>query len=233
MSNSKHKTMILLGGWSMILFAILFIGCTILIDNLAQAQTLLYSMEQHSLFKVAAGTETIRTLLVIYAVLPLLLIPAAVGCFYAFIDPHEAQMRCGMYFATAGALSLSLSLLMLPSINWHLATYISTQTGAIQGAMIIILQALHSYFGVFVGDILGLGCILVWLIITSIVMMRTSVMPHVMGVIELIIAIVAALLLVLRYSTFIPDVYINVQAPGLITLWLFLCGIGLVSLRKD
>lgn len=232
-TNSKHNTMILLGGWSMILFAILFVGITLLIDNLVQAQTMLYTMEQHNLFKVSTGSETIRVLLIIYAVLPLLLIPAAVGCFYAFIDPHEAQMRCGMYFATAGALALSLSLLMLPSINWHLVTYIGTLTGPTQGAMIITLQAMHNYFGVMVGDILGFGCILVWLIITSSVMIRTAVMPHVVGVIELIIAITAAFILILRYTGLVSDVYINIQTPGIIALWLFICGIGLVSLRKE
>jgi len=233
MNNSKHETMIYVGAWSMLLFAILYVGLTMVINNLAQSQTMLYGMEEHNLFKVAMGTMTIRTLLVIYGVMPLLLIPAAVGCFYAFIEPHEAQMRCGMYFATAGALALSLSLLMIPSINWHLVSYIPNLTGDVRAAMIINLQGIHSYFGVFVGDILGLGSILVWFFITSLVMLRTSVIPHIMGVIELIIAIVAALLLILRYTGLIPMLYSNIQAPGLIALWLFLCGISLMSLRKD
>lgn len=233
MSKSKHTTMIILGGWSMILFSILFIGITILIDNLAQAQTGLYSMEQHNLFKVAAGSETIRSLLIFYGILPLLLIPSAVGCFYAFIEPHEAHMRCGMYFATAGALALSMSLLMLPSINWHLATYINTLSGPVQGAMIIILQGLHNYFGVFVGDVLGLGCILVWFFITSLVMIKTPIMPHIIGVIELVLAIITALILFLRFTGWVPDVQVNIQAPAVMALWLFICGISLVSLRKN
>lgn len=232
MANSKHATMILIGGWSMVLFSILFIGITLLVDNLVQAQMMLYGMEQHNLFKVAAGSEIIRTLLVIYGVLPLLLIPGAVATFYTFIEPHEANMRCGMYFATAGALALSLSILMLPSINWHLVTYIGTMGGESQASMIIMLQAMHTYFGIFVGDILGLGCLLVWAFITSFVMLRTSVMPHVLGVIQLIIAIIAALVLIFRYTGLIPDVYANVQAPGLIALWVFITGIGLISLRK-
>lgn len=232
MDNSRHETMITLGGWSMIIFSILFVGITILIDNLAQAQTMLYGMEQHSLFKVAAGSETIRSLLILYALLPLLLIPGAVACFYAFIEPHEAHMRCGMYFATAGALALSISLLMLPSLNWHLVSYIPTLTGSVQSAIIINLQAIHTYFGVFIGDILGLGCLLIWIFITSFVMIRTPVLPHLVGVFELIFAFCAALILLIRYFGLASQVWVNIQAPAIIALWIFICGIGLVSLRQ-
>lgn len=231
--NGKHTTMILIGGWSMVIFSILFVGITMLIDGLAQAQTMLYGMEQHNLFKVAAGTGTIRTLLIFYAALPLLLIPASVGTYYTFIDKHEANMRVGMYFAAGGAFALTLSLLMLPSINWHMVSYIQTQTGNIQSAMMIILQSMHSYFGIFVGDMMGFGCLLVWFYITSIVMLRSDEMPHPLGVIELIIAILATLILFLRYTDLVPNIHVNVQVPGIMALWLFLCGIGLISLRKE
>lgn len=231
--NGRHSTMIITGGWAMIIFSILFVGITLLIDNLAQVQTMPYGMEQQPhLFKVAAGTDAIRALLIIYGITPLLLIPGAVGAFYAFIDPHEANMRCGMYFATAGALALSLSLLMLPSLNWYLISFIKTMPRSSQPEMIIILQGMHSYFGVFVGDILGFGSLLVWFLITSFVMLRTAIMPHIVGVIELIIAICAAFILLLHYSNLMPNAFVNIQVPGIIALWVFICGIGLVSLRK-
>jgi len=233
MSDSRHSTMILIGGWSMVLFSILFIGITLLIDSLAQAQTMLYGMEQHNLFKVAAGSGTIRTLLTIYALVPLLLIPGAVGTYYTFIEKHEANMRVGMYFATAGVLAVCLSLMMLPSINWHLTTYIQALPPVQQSNLIILLQSFHSYFGVFVGDTLGFTCLLVWFYITSFVMLRTNVMPHAVGVVQLIIAIFATLILMIRYSGLVPDIHINIQAPGIMALWIFIAGISLISLRKD
>lgn len=228
----NHTKMILVGGWCLVLFSILFIGLTILLDNVVQHQPMLYGLERHALFKVMAGTDTIRYILVLFSVTPLLLIPGAVGAYYNFIDKHEANMRVGMYFATTGAIGLTLSLMMLPSINWHLATYIQTLKGVDQGSMIIILQSLHSYFGVFVGDMLGLGCILVWFFITSFVMLRSSHIPHIVGTIELILAILAALILLARYSGIAPNLYLNIQVSGIIALWVFVCGIGLISLRK-
>ena len=233
MSHGRHTTMVVFGGWAMVIFAILFVGITLLIDSLAQVQQMLYGMEQHSLFKVAAGSNTIRTLLVIYAVLPLLIIPGAVGSFYIFSDQYEANMRCGTFFAVGGAFALALSLLMLPSINWHLVSYINSMPANEQSMMIILLQSFHSYFGVYVGDILGFGSLLVWFFISSIVMLKTDHMPHIVGVIQLIIAICAALILALRYTGLVPDVHVNVQAPGIFALWIFIYGIALISLRKD
>lgn len=232
MSNEKHSTMIYVGGWSLVIFSILFVGLTLVIDNLLQFQHGLYSLEQDNLFKVAAGSEAIRTLLIIYGLLPMLLIPGAVAMFYSFIDVHEANMRVGMYFATAGALALSISLLMLPSLNWQLLTYIPTLTGNDQAMMIVLLKAWHTYLGLYIGDVLGFGSLLVWFFITSFVMLRDPAMPHVVGLIQIIISICAALILLLRYLNITPEVIANVQAPGIIALWIFIAGISLISFRK-
>lgn len=232
MYNGKHSTMILVGGWCLILFAILFVGLTIAVDILVKLQPMLYGQEQHNLFKVASVSPTIRTLLTIYAVSPLLLIPGAVAAYYTFIDVHEANMRVGMYFATAGALALSLSLMMLPSFNTHLVSYIQGMPDETQKSLIVVLASLHSYFGVFVGDLLGYGCLFVWFFITSFVMLRDPAMPRAVGVIELIITIVAAIVLAISYMGIIPDVYSNVQAPAIAALWIFICGVSLVSLRR-
>lgn len=233
MNGSKHDTMITFGGWCLVLFSILFIGLTLLIDGMAQKQVMLYSMENHNLFKVAAGSEMLRLVLTSYALVPLLLIPGAVAAFYAFIDRHEANMRVGMYFATAGAFALCLGLLLLPSLNWYLVGHIGKMTTPDQISAITFLQGLHSYFGVFVGDLLGFGCLLVWFFITSLVMFRSPVVPHAVGIILLILAITAALVLAFRYTGLVPDTHINVQAPGIFALWTFICGITLISLRKN
>lgn len=230
--HHHHTTMILVGGWLMVLFSILFVGVTLAIDNLAQSQTMLYGLESHNLFKVAAGSGAIRFLLTIYGLLPLLLIPGAVATYYTFRHLHAANMRVGMYFATTGVIALAFSLLMLPSLNWHLVTYINALPVADQPSMIVMLQAIHTYFGVFIGDLLGIGSLLVWFFITSFVMMRDPAMPRPVGIIQLIIALLATLALALRYSAVMPETYVNMQVPGLVALWIFICGISLISLRR-
>ncbi len=228
----KHTKMILVGGWCMVFFAILYIGITLLLDNIVQNQTMLYSLERHDLFKVMAGSGSIRALLVFFSLLPLLLIPGAVGAYYNFNDKHEANMRVGMYFATTGVIGLTLSLMMLPSINWYLGTFIPSVSGQTQAAMIVLLQSIHSYFGVFVGDMLGVGCLLVWFFITSFVTIRSNAMPHIVGTIELILAVLTAGVLILRYTGIAPNIHFNIQVGSLMALWIFVCGISLISLRK-
>lgn len=233
MNNLKHDTIVLIGGWCMVVFSILFIGITIAIDNMLQTQPMLYSMEQHNLFKVAAGSTAIRMLFVLYAITPLLLIPGAVSTYYAFIEKYEVNMRIALYFAMIGTIALMLSMLMLPTLNWHLVSHIQVMPSAEQSAMIILLQSFHNYFGILIGDIMGFGCILVWMFTFSIITLRSDSMPHVLGVILLIIATFAAFIFMLRTTTLLPPISTHVQLPGIIALWIFICGIGLISLRKE
>lgn len=225
--------MILVGGWMMILFSILYVGFTVFIDILIQNQPMLYDLGKQELFKVTAGSKLVRALLSFYAVVPMLLIPSAVGAYYAFIEKHEANMRVGMYFATAGALAVTLSLMMIPSINWYLASYIPALPAQEQPTLIVILKSLHSYFGIYVGDILGLGSLLVWFFISSFVTLRSAVMPRALGITLMILAVITLLVLVLRYAAIMPNIHVNIQVNGIIALWVFIFGIGLISLRKD
>lgn len=225
----RHTKMILVGGWAMVLFALLYVGFTIWIDTIVQNQPMLYDLEQHQLFKVMAGSETIRALLAFYSVVPLLLIPAAVGGYYLFIENHEANMRVGMYFATVSAIGMTLSLMMLPSINWFFATAIPSLPATLQASMVIMLKGLHDYLGVFVGDILGLGCALVWMFICSLVALNDRVLPKIVGWIEFLLALFAAVILILQD---IFSIHLHVQVNAIIALWVFIFGIGLISLRR-
>jgi len=164
--------------------------------------------------------------------LPLLLIPGAVGTYYAFKEHYAANMRIAMYFTTIGVTALCMSLLMLPSLNWYLVTYILALPVTQQPSMIIILQALHCYLGVFIGDILGLGSLLVWFFITSLVMLYSRTISMVFGVILLILALCAAIVLTLWIMDYAPTIYSNVQVPGIVALWVFICGMGLISIHK-
>lgn len=229
----KHTKMVLVGGWCLVLFSILFVGITLIINALAQSQVMLYNLEKHQLFQVTAGTPTIRFLLTFYAIIPLLIVPGAVGAYYLFSEKHEANMRVGMYFATIGALCLAISLLIMPSLNWHLTTFIPTLPAATQGTMIIFLQALHSYFGIFLGDLLGLGCLFIWFLIASFVILTDDSLPRAVGIIQLIVTFLAIFVLCLRDSGLLPNIYNNIQVTGLFALWLFIFGISMISLHKD
>jgi hypothetical protein len=229
----RHTNIILVGGWCLVAFALLFVGITICLDFIAQNQPLLFGVRRHGLFDVMAGTNAVHALLIIYSIVPALIFPGAMGTYYAFSDTQEAQMRLGMHFATLGAFALMLSLMMLPSIHWILTAYLLSVEPAHQPELIAVLNAMHNYFGIFVGDILGVGCLLVWFLISSLAIMRTNVMPHPVGFIELMIALGGITVILLRYLGIMPDIHFAIQINGIIALWTFILGIGLISLRNE
>ncbi|EKD54898.1 MAG: hypothetical protein ACD_60C00036G0010 [uncultured bacterium] len=228
-----HKKMILVGGWCMLLFSILFVGITIITDYLASNVTVIYSLEHQGLFTVVAASKAIQAWLVAWALTPLLLIPAAVGSYYAFQQRYEANMRVGMYFATTGAIAFAMSLMLLPSFTWQFSGYLPMLSGQAQVLGVLILKSMHYYFGMFIGDILGLGCILIWLLITSIVAIRSKVLPVILGWIGFILVLFIFLILAVRYFEIVPNIHANIQVGALLALWFFIFGIGLVSLKRD
>ena len=122
MTNSKQTNMILIGGWMLITFSVLYVGITLLIDHFADSQAMLYTVQHDNLFHVAEGSGMIRFLLVVYALLPLLIIPGAVGMYYSLMNTNEPASRVGMYFALMGVFALTLSIAMIPSMNWLVCT---------------------------------------------------------------------------------------------------------------
>lgn len=228
----KHNKVILVGAWSMIIFAVLFVGVTIAIDNLVTHRPILFDLRALDLYEVVAGTSTIQALLSIYSMLPLLLIPAAAATYYAaFAQKHEANMRIAMYFAIAGSIALTLSLMALPSITWRLISAIPLVAVEQKPVIIAVLQGLHSYLGNYVGEGLGMGCIFLWLAITSIVMLKSAKFPRSIMVAECILAGIMALILALHYTGIIPAIALSLHVNGILALWTFLCGMALLSER--
>lgn len=228
-----HRRMILIGGWCMVLFSILFVGITLITDYLSSTVTVEYSLEHQGLFTVLSGSKSVQSWLVIWALTPLLLIPSAVGCYYAFQKRHEANMRVGMYFATTGAVAFALSLMLLPSFNWQFSGYLPTLTGETQLLGVLVLKSMHYYFGMFVGDVLGLTCILIWLLIASLVTIYDEVLPKIIGWIGLVLVLAIWLILFVRYMDIAPNIHANIQVGAILALWFFIFGIGLISLEKE
>lgn len=231
--KQEHNKMIVLGGWCLLIFAALFIGLPILISFFSTGQPLIYSLEDQGLFKVAGGSDAINKLLSLVAISPLFIIPGTVATYYAFHEKYEANMRVGMYFGSLGAGFLSLSLMLFPSFNWFMASYLPTFSAQTQQLAIILLKGMDSYFSIYVGDVLGLGCLLVWVFTTSIVAIKSDVLPALVGWVSLILAFIIAIILLLRYTGFIAEVYVFLQTGILFAIWFVIFGVCLISLRRD
>lgn len=227
----QHR-MVLAGGWCLLIFAFLFIGISIGIDLMTIGHFPQYSLSNAGLFHVMPAKNFVYFLLSLYAVIPFLLIPAAVGTYYLFADRYEASLRVAVLFGTIGATCLVLSLMLLPSLSWLFLTYTPILTGQSQGVAILTLRGMYNYFGIYVGDIAGLGCLVVWLAITSVVAIRSSRLPAAVGWGGIIVTALIVVTLLLRF-TIAPNIISYISLGNLLALWSFIFGIGLISLRRD
>lgn len=229
MSTDKIST----SSWYMIFYSLLSLGIPLLIHSYGINQPILYSLEKFNLTKVAVGTPAIRTLLFIYALLPLLLIPAVISLYYYFKNTHKFLMRVGMSFALIGISALVISLLLLPTLNWIVLPFFQNKVIETQPMFILFFQAINSYFSIGVGDILGLGSIFTWLVITSYVMLKSEFYPVSLGIINLIIALSALAVLILHTIDILPTAHQLIQLPVLLSVWSLIVGISLMVLNPD
>lgn len=57
----------------------------------------------------------------VYALLPLIWLPAGVAAFEALAPVRRGSMRLALFFAALAALAMMLGLMRWPSVHWHLA----------------------------------------------------------------------------------------------------------------
>ena len=122
-----------------------------------------------------------RAVWALYGVLPLLLIPAAVGAHAAFAPSSRGGMRLATLLATVAALAMTLGLLRWPSIQWELALAFGHATD--EGRIVIsaVFDGLNSFMGNFVGEFVGELCLNAFFVLNGRAMLKTDAVPPWMG----------------------------------------------------
>jgi hypothetical protein len=113
-----------------------------------------------------------RTVWAIYALLPLIWIPAAVGAFHALRSQSEGALRAGMMFAVVSAIAMIIGLMRWPSFHWELAHAYVAGAPANRPALEAIFAASNSYLGNFIGEFLGELCFSTFFLLSSLAMLK-------------------------------------------------------------
>lgn len=229
---SDIRKMVNVGGWSLIGFAVIFLGLQLILGWVYNYPATFHGPGKEIFPILLAGGSTLQFLLMIFALLPLLLIPASIASYYAFRDINEPGMRVGVIFATLASFALSLSLMRWPSMHFFLAQSFGAADPSQQVAIGTMFQSTDLFLGMFLAGFFSKICLIVWFFIVSFAMLRARNFPHWMGTIGIITAIYLLLTLLSLFN--VPPI-INrtlIIFTPLEFIWLFLFGIAMLYYKE-
>ncbi len=153
-SDARHAAIIRVGGFSLIVAAVAFLGVFSYLAARFNYPEVLDGRAANVLPALLRTGDTGRAVWAIYALLPLFWIPASVGAFHALRGRSEGAMRCGMLFAVVSSLAMMLGLMRWPSMHWELAHAWAAEP-AMRPALDAVFNATNSYLGNYIGEFLG------------------------------------------------------------------------------
>jgi len=170
-SVSKGAT-IRLGGFSLIVGAFAFMGVFSYLAARFNYPQVLDGHASEVLPALLATGELGRAVWAIYALLPLIWIPAGVGAFHALRSRSEGSMLIGMVFAAVSAFAMMMGLMRWPSLHWELARVWSAAEPGTRVALEAVFNGTNRYLGNYIGEFLGELSINVFFVLSGAAMLR-------------------------------------------------------------
>jgi len=130
--------------------------------------------------RLRGGGSTMRAIWAVYAFLPLLLIPGAVGTYFACLS-SKGRMTIALLFASIGCLAMCLGLMRWPSVHWALADAYAQSGVDAQSSISAVFLGLNLYLGNYIGEFLGEICLSIFFLFSGLSMKRESVFPKWLG----------------------------------------------------
>jgi hypothetical protein len=181
MSRRKASGTILVGGIALVGGAIAFLGVFSWLAASFNYPAVLDGEASAVLPALLATGATGRAAWALYAVLPLVFIPAGVGAFEALRERAAAPMRVAKLFAFLAALTMMLGLMRWPSVNWELARAWNGVAASERVALSAVFNGFNSYLGNYLGEFLGELAFSLFFTITGVALLRLHRVPRWLG----------------------------------------------------
>lgn len=176
----RHRPMIVAGGLSFIVGALAFVAVfSYLAANFSYPGILDGSAAQ-VLPRLRAGGSTMRATWALYAILPLLLVPGAVGAYVACPSSRD-RMTLALVAASLGALAMCLGLMRWPSIHWALAEAYAQSGAEAKSSLSAVFLGLNIYLGNYIGEFLGESCLALFFFLFGLSLIDESRFPKWLG----------------------------------------------------
>jgi uncharacterized protein DUF4386 len=120
-----------------------------------------------------ATGSTGRLVWAIYALLPLIWLPAGVAAYEALAPIRRGAMRLALLFSVVAALAMMLGLMRWPSIHWNLARAYADAAPSERAVIAAVFDGLNTYLGNYIGEFLGELSFSAFFLLTSIVWLQS------------------------------------------------------------
>lgn len=217
------------GGAALILAALLFVAVFGMLASSFGYPDVLDGAAADVLPRLLALGESGRAVWALYAVIPLLLVPAGAGASVALGRYSRGAVRAAESFATLAALSMMLGLMRWPSIHWELARAHAQAGIAERHTIGAVFRGLNLYLGNYVGEFLGELCLNLFFLLTAWALIRRGGRGRWMGFSGVAVAVVG---LVAMFRNITPAVAAISEVENLLLpLWMLAFGVTLVVMR--
>jgi hypothetical protein len=181
--------MIKIGGLFSLLGGVAFIGVFTYLAINFNYPDILDGDAYQVLPQIVMGGDQMRAVWAIYALLPLILIPAALGTYAYLRNKSNSLAVAGLVFAAVAALANMLGLMRWPSIHWILAQKFTTAPVEQRATIDAVFQGLNVYLGNYIGEFLGELTMNMWFLTIGLVLITVKDKLKYFGYLAIIIAV--------------------------------------------
>jgi hypothetical protein len=173
-SINSSRVATLIGGSSLIAATVLFSAVFVYLARSFGYPEVLDLPAAEVLPRLLALGPTGRAVWVLYGLIPLLLIPTAIGVYAATRQAAPWLAIAALFTAVLSAMTMMAGLLRWPSLHWQLALAYTDASPAAREAIAATFAATNSYLGNFIGEFLGELFLNSFFLLASLALTRTA-----------------------------------------------------------
>lgn len=167
------RTVIRFGGLCLVGGALAFLGVFAYLAARFNYPDVLDGPAATVLPRLLATGQPGRLVWAIYALLPLIWLPAGVAAYEALAPVQRGVMRLALQFAVVAALAMMFGLMRWPSVHWHLALAFERAAPPERTVLASVFDGLNTYLGNYIGEFLGELSFSAFFLLTSIVWLQS------------------------------------------------------------
>ena len=224
------RSAVRLGGWSLIVAAVLFMAVFGYLAATFGYPDVLDGNAVDILPRLLALGTTGRAVWGLYGLLPLLLVPAGLGVHAALREHAPSQARAALILAVIASVMMAVGLLRWPSIHWVLAGHLASasEPGA-RDAIVAVFDGLNAYLGQFLGEFVGELTLNLFFLCTALGMRRAGTFPRWAGTAGVLAALVGLIGMWRNVTPLVASV--SDVENYLLPAWMIILGVLLVRAR--